>query len=184
MGCGGYYGAGGSCGDGRLPRRKVRLEFKRCELLYDVGNYAFVEGDLMKVESEHDRHQTIDVVEDGNVDRVTRVLNLAHAECVELLFPYSKRPLAAEEVRDDVLREPEVYVVELWVPWDFSQTSVDLLSPLIHEYLVYRVLEDWLSITHPESAPNWGNKLADVRGKVRKCLATGRGRVRRGLSPF
>ena len=63
-------------------KKNVKLVFRREQLLYDIGNYAFVEGDLLGDDAEHIAHQVKDIVEDGNVDRVTRVLNLAHTECV------------------------------------------------------------------------------------------------------
>lgn len=82
------------CCDGRQQQSKaVTLTFKRTELLYDAENYSFVEGDIMKADDEHARHQVFDIAAKGNIDRVTRVLNLAHAECVEMLFPYSKEEI-------------------------------------------------------------------------------------------
>ena len=65
--------------------KTVTLTFKRDELLYDIKNMGFVEGDTKKVESEHERHQVMDVGEDGNVDRVTRVLDLTFSECGTVL---------------------------------------------------------------------------------------------------
>ena len=70
--------------------KTVTLTFKRSELLYDVENYSFVEGDIMETENEHARHQVFDIGQSGNVNRVTRVLNLTHAECVEMLYPYTR----------------------------------------------------------------------------------------------
>lgn len=66
------------------------MEFMREELLYDIKNVAYVTGDTLKTDDEHDRHQVIDVGEDGNVDRVTRMMNLAFAEVVEWLSRYTK----------------------------------------------------------------------------------------------
>ena len=75
----------------------VTLTFKRAELLYDASNYSFVEADIMPQDEEHTKHQVFDIAQDGNVDRVTRVLNLAHSECVELLFPYAKEDIPDTE---------------------------------------------------------------------------------------
>ena len=68
-------------GRGQERKKSVRLTFKREELLYDIRNNAYVEGDVMQVNDAHDRHQVQDIGEEGNIDRVTRVLDLAHAEC-------------------------------------------------------------------------------------------------------
>ena len=130
------------------------LGFKRDQLLYDIKNYAYIEGSVMDTESNHNRHMVQDVGEEGNVDRVTRVLNLTVAKCRELLYPYTKNELHRTEL-NDTLREPKVYGIVLSVPTDFSQTTLYLLENLIHEYLVCKAVSDWLSITNPAKAQVW-----------------------------
>lgn len=68
-------------------------------------------------------------------------------------------------------------MVELHVPDTMSQTTMHLLSRLIHEYMVYRVLADWLSITNAEAAANWDAKAEAAKDEIesvkhhrRKCL--------------
>ena len=163
--------------------KNVTLTFKMSELLYDAANYSYIEADIMKGDDEHIRHQVFDIGQNGNVDRVTRVLNLAHAECIEMLFPYTKRETLVSEL-NDILSAPEEYHIVMSVPYNFSETTVVLLKTLIHEYLVCRVLEDWMSITKPESQSNWNNKLESIRRKIQISL-TSRGTVlRRKQSPF
>lgn len=166
------------------PNKHITISLLRSELLYDIGNYSFVEGDNMDVDDEHKRHQTIDVCEDGNIDRVTRVLNLGHSEVVELLYPYTKRECADGDTRENVLVAPDVYVVDMCVPMTFASSSVELLKNLIHEYLVCRVLADWMSITNPGSKDKWEEKMVDMRGKIRGCINLRMGRLRRKLSPW
>ena len=36
--------------------KTVKLLFKRSELLYDIKNYAYVEGDVMQVNTEHSQN--------------------------------------------------------------------------------------------------------------------------------
>lgn len=56
---------------------KVTLELYIKELLYDIANMAWVEGDLMDgVDYNHIKHLVQDVVEDGNRDRVMRIVDL------------------------------------------------------------------------------------------------------------
>ena len=167
------------------PRTKtVKLMFKREQILYDCKNYAYVEGDTMKAQDEHDRHQVIDIGEDGNIDRVTRVLDLAFADCVELCYPYSKVEVEDKTVLDDTLRERDTLVLRMVVPDDFSQTTVELLRRLIHELLVYKVMADWTSHTKPESEAKWAKKAEDVEEKITSSLNYRVGRVRRTLTPF
>lgn len=165
--------------------RSVTLTFKRAELLYDAENYSFVEGDIMATDDVHAPHQVYDIAQTGNVDRVTRVLNLAHAECVEMLYPYTKEEIPeGQEAMDDVLTAPEEYDIVLNLPENFSMTTVQLLRHLIHEYLVCKVLADWMSITKPESMENWQMKFETIKEKIRTSLLSRRGRAKLKLKPF
>lgn len=164
--------------------RTVTLTFKRSELLYDIRNYAFVEGDIMSPSEENARHQTLDIGEDGNIDRVSRVLGLAHAECVEFLYPFTKTAVEEEESRNDILDAPEEYVITLSVPDTFSKSTCDLLERYIHEYLVCRALADWLTVTKPQAAANWLAKTEDAKDEILGAKSIRMKRVRRGMSPF
>ena len=174
------------CCDGRQQQSKaVTLTFKRTELLYDAENYSFVEGDIMKADDEHARHQVFDIAAKGNIDRVTRVLNLAHAECVEMLFPYSKEEIPeGQEAMTDVMTAPEEYHIVLNLPDGFSLTTLKLLTHLVHEYLVCRVLADWMSITNPSSQANWEEKFRELKTKIQTSLVSRTGKVRRKCKPF
>lgn len=159
------------------------LGFKRDQLLYDIKNYAFIEGSVMDTDSDHNRHMVQDVGEEGNVDRVTRVLNLTVAKCRELLYPYTKNELHRTEL-NDTLREPKVYGIVLSVPTDFSQTTLYLLENLIHEYLVCKALSDWLSITNPAKSQIWEAKAEDAQSEIRMNLHARIARTRRRPHPF
>ena len=202
---------------GMVARTKtVKMTFKREELLYDIRNNAYVEGDVMQAKTEHDRHQVQDIGEDGNIDRVTRVLDLAHAECEEALFPYTKEnveqesemddtptfveptadaegtvegseeTLAEEEFTDDtpVVKPTGDYVIRLLVPDEYSKTTVRLIVRYIHEYMVCRVLYDWMSITNPPAAANWKAKQDDALEGMKEAVNFRTGRVRRTQTPF
>lgn len=169
----------------RPERRDVTLVFKRGELIYDVENYSFIEGDIIQTEDEHAKHHIFDVAQKGNIDRVTRVLNTAHAECVEMLYPYTKEEIPeGQEDLDDILREPEEYVINLSLPGSFSLSTVKLLNKLLHEYLVCCVLSDWMSITNPASVENWEGKRQALKRKIQTCLTSRRGPIRRKIKPF
>lgn len=174
-----------SCSNSHPNQKSVTLTFKRSELLYDAANYSFVEGDIMKADDDHARHQVFDIAAKGNIDRVTRVLNLAHAECVEMLYPYTKEEVPeGESALDDVLHVPEEYRIVMNLPDGFSQTTVKLLQTMIHEYLVCRVLADWMSITNPSSQANWEAKFEALKTQIQTSLMSRRGKIRRKCSPF
>lgn len=175
---------GGCCRtEGRT--KSVFLTFKRAELLYDAANSAYVEGDIMQPENEDARHQVHDIAEFGNVDRATRVLTLAHSECIEALYPFAKEEIPDALLSlDDKLIAPEEYRITLILPEAFSMTTVRLLENLIHEYLVCRVLADWMSVVKPESMENWAHKAQAALSGIQGSLLWRRGRMHRKLKPF
>lgn len=165
--------------------KSATLIFKRADLLYDAKNYSFVEGDIMKEEDEHSRHQVFDIGETGNIDRVTRVLNLAHSECVEMLYPYTKKEIPDEqEELNNKLTEPEEYRIELTLPNEFSLSTLKLLEHLIHEYMVYKIMADWMSITNPTKTEIWEAKLYEVKERIQTSLLSRRAIIYRKSSPF
>lgn len=168
----------------QCKRKDVTLVFRRDQLLYDISNYAFVEGDIMGEDAEHARHQVRDIAEEGNVDRVTRVLNLAHDECVEQLYPYTDDEVDDGEALDDVLESPERYTIVMHLPDGFAKSTLNLVRTLVHEYMVCRVLQDWLSITFPNAAPNWEQKMTSLKGKIHTALLSRKKTMRRKLKPF
>ena len=138
----------------------------------------------MRTDNEHAKHQVFDIAQDGNIDRVNRILDLAHAECVEMMYPYTKEPCDNEEVQDNSLSVKEQYQISMLVPDDFSKSTVSLITKLVHEYMVCRVLADWMSITNPSSQSNWQSKLDSIEEQIRNHLNARCGRVRRAQTPF
>lgn len=148
--------------------REVSLVFLRDELLYDIKNYAYIEGHVMGEEKQHAQHTLVEIGEAGNVDRVTRLLGLCHASVVEMLYPYTK--IAVDDsYSSDVLDERDEYVIEMVVPASMSRTTIDLLRHLIHEYMVCRVVADWLSITNAAAAEHWALKAAAAADEIEKA---------------
>lgn len=173
--------------------KTVVLTFLRSELLNDLDQYGFVEGDVMRIGDpkseaddylQHGKHQTQDITQDGNVDLVTRWLNLKLAWCREALFPWTRNPVMDNVTLDDILDDPETYSIIMTVPEDFSDTTVKYLEELIHNLLVWWVLYHWLSITKPEGAEKWLADEQRAEEDLKKTLAKRCGKTRRPLRPF
>lgn len=189
-------GNGGACSNVRsvgccgvdADKQKLRqfvLSFDRCELLYDVRNYAFVQGDILGEDMEHVRHQVQDIGEEGNIDRVDRVLSLSHAECVEMLYPYAKAEIPEElDSLNDVLSKPRSYEIRLSLPMDFSISTLRLLEHLIHEYMVSCVLSDWFGLTLPQLSERWYIKTSGLKDQIKSAISSRGRRVRRTLTPW
>lgn len=154
---------------GECKEKKVTLVFRREQLLYDVRNYAYMESHVMAAETEHGKHMVADVGEEGNVDRVTRVLDLGVSMCREMLYPWAKRDIDKTEL-DDTLKERTEYRIEMSVPGTLSQTTLTLIEKLVHEYLVCRGVADWMSITNAQKADTWLAKAADAESEIRTTV--------------
>lgn len=182
--------AEGCCNDeamGKNATKKVTLVFHRAQLLYDIKNYAYIEGHVWGEdvpEIRHARHTLIEIGEEGNVDRVNRILELVYSSAVEMLYPYTKQEAVDEEVICDGMWTPDKYQITMQIPTTMSQTTLHLLNKLIHEYMVARVIYDWLSITHTEAANNWYEKAETVKSEINRIKNNRRGMLRRALHPF
>lgn len=167
---------------GNNLRNTIRYKFKRQSLLYDIANYAFVEGDVMQTDSDHLRQQVQDIIQEGNIDRVNRVLALAFSECDNMLFPYTTSKINGELECKNSIEAPEEYMITLSVPETFAPSTASLLGKLLHEYMVCRVLSDWMSITYPQAQVSWQIKLEDIQSRVRQCINFRTKKVRRRIS--
>lgn len=172
-----------NCGTNNDGTKSVLLIFKRDLLMYDIENYAYIEGHQLDTENSHQRHAVQDIGEGGNVDRVSRVLDIAVSQCREMLYPYTKRGVAATELFNR-FNDTTIYGIELALPQGFSQTTLSLLKKLIHEYLVTVSVADWLSITNPAKAETWAVKAREAENAIRACVNSRISRIRRRCHPF
>ncbi len=164
--------------------RKVTLVFDRKQLLYDIKNYAYIEGHVWGEENQHAQHTLIEIGEDGNVDRVNRILGVVHAASIEMLYPYTKQESTEDEVIHNCIWTPSEYKIEMSVPATMSRTTLQLLNRLIHEFMVSRVIYDWLSITHPDAARNWLDKAIEAQEEIKRIKNMRTGVMRRPPHPF
>lgn len=164
--------------------RGVTLEFEREELLYDIKNYAYIEGHVWGEEHQHGQHTLVEIGEEGNVDRVNRILAVVHAAAVEMLYPYTNEDAEEAEVISDRMTVPEKYVIEMRVPLMMSRTTLKVLSGLIHEFMVARALHDWLSITHAEAAQNWLDKAMEAVEEINSIKNSRTGVLTRPSCPL
>lgn len=168
------------------PKWPVTIDLKRDELLYDIKNMAYTEGEMMQDQSGEVKCLVQDICEEGNIDRVNRMLEMAHAECVELLYSYTKDAIEPITWQND---EPKcacckVYSIEMRMPVAMSRTTVTLLKNCVHDYMVDYVLADWLRITNPEAAAKWAARLEAMKEKIQEAVNFRVVPVRRAQRPF
>ena len=160
---GGSRGATKNQANRKLHDKLMKIKYNRKNIHYDIANLCFVIADIHGEAGEHAVHQTADVCESGNIDRINEVLRVALAAVERVLAPVEKYLCHAPK--------------RLWT--------------LVHEYLVCRGVADWLSVTLPQLAAVWREKaqlvldaIAAEAATLAKLFTT-RGRFRRRpLSPF
>ena len=164
--------------------RHVTLTFGREELLYDIKNYAYIEGHVWGEENQHAQHTLVDIGEEGNVDRVNRILGTVHAAAIEMLYPYTKEEPVDDEEFSNRMQAPTEYKIVMSVPVTMSRTTLQLLNKLIHEFMVARVIYDWLSITHKDAAQNWLSKALEAEEEINSIKNSRTGVLRRPSHPL
>lgn len=171
--------------NGSDDSNKVRacLEFYASELIDDINNYAWIEGEVLGEENQHAQHVLVEVGEEGNIERIFRILSLVNAEAIEILYPFTKEDVVQERVGDE-LWMPESFFIHMEVPSSFSRTTIHLLSRLIHEWMVYRALAMWLSITNPNASGKWEEKADAIKGKIEEAKNRRGKAFTRPLSPW
>lgn len=171
----------------RVREKRATVTLLAEELLHDIANMAYVEGDLMDGGDGHAAHQVRDICEDGNRERVLRVISMAVAKCRERLYPYTREDAEDGTLLDNTPEEREEYVIILLLPEDFSKTTLDYLNKLLHEYITCTALADWLTIANtanPQSAAAWAAKAEEAQAEAARIINLRRGRVRRTVSPL
>lgn len=169
------------------------LTFYTDELLYDLRNIAYIYGvSKSEKQPDMDHHLTFDIGEEGNIDLITRILDLAFSEIEEALYPYTRSPLLEQEgcgcavhQRDDVLdTERAEYTLRMLVPSLLSRHTLTYAERWIHEWLVCRAFAEWLLLIGDSSFSLWMEKAELAKREVQRAMAKRTGRIRRKMSPF
>lgn len=170
--------------------RLVAIYLQRKYLQYDIETLAYVEGDIMPTDDSHAQHQLQDIGQEGNNDRLTRVLDLAYTEVLHRLYPHDKEPLYESDYLDNDPAESEgddedgEYEVKLYLTPTFSRVTIKFIARLIHEFMVNRAMAEWTSVTKPEVTERYMTKADDDMRKIQSALVARRSRVKIKMHPF
>ena len=162
---------------------EITVRLKSSELLYDIGNIAFITGDIM-LQDVKLQSAVQDVVNDGNLNKVTRSLSRIFNELVSSLTAYTKKELIENVVVSDDLTAPENYEMVLVVPDTFSSPNANAVVTAAHDYMVNMALSDWFSITKKDEAQMYFDKAMNELSKINSYMIKRTRRMRRKGSPF
>lgn len=173
---------------------KVMIELLKKELVYDIKNTAYTYADSISssVAAPHLIHNIYDVGEDGNRDKLARILDSAIEDCREMLFRYTKMEMLGggfdsnewEECIGSPTNDEDAYYLAMRMPSGFSKTSVHTMMVYIHDYIVNQCLYEWLMIVYPDGADRFWALAEDKKQKIKDTSNRSAGRPRIRLHPF
>lgn len=165
------------------------MKLTKKSLLYDIANMAYLIADT----GEHDRHtlhRVRDICQDGNIDRVSRVLGLAYSRLLAVMIPVLRVPEIS--LRHDFSATPHDYEFAFRedrnMKYALTTEKKLRIKELCREYMVCMVLADWLAVTMPEAADVWKERMEkafeNITALVLSVSTSLAGGYRRKLNPF
>lgn len=145
------------------------MRIKKEALLHDISQIAYVIADMNgEIHKGHGLHQLADICQEGNIDRVARIMGLAYAEIRLALSPLLKSSI--HDSGKDISAIPQDLVI------NFRKNYVDevrlrLIREAAHEFIVAKVMADWLGITLPSLSGEWKNRAGEAFMKL-ELIAT------------
>ena len=136
------------------------------------GHTRIYTAESMEAQTDADLHTTKDVLDDGNKEIVNNLVARHVYDCVGCLYPYSKTPIERCKRRREANNDVDAYVIRLTFEHDRSETSIQQLQRLIHDYIVYRCYAEWLAMTVPQAGTYtmWENKAEEIREQITTVL--------------
>lgn len=168
------------------------MKISKKELLYEISNLAYVIADTHD-SSRPDLHRVRDICEDGNIDRVSQILTLSYSEILVVLLPILHCPKTSSSPENQSADNPSDYFSIKLSSAGLSKPSVTAemafrIKETVKEYMIARVLADWLFITLPEAADVWKFRFLAALETLKECVSetvsNGSLTCRRRLSPF
>ncbi|MDE6578422.1 MAG: hypothetical protein K2J82_07940 [Muribaculaceae bacterium] len=169
----------------------TEITFSRDALLADIGNAAYVAADVEEGSTEsHRLHQTFDICQEDNIERIDRLLSLAYSEARLRLLPVIAKGSGHRRRLSDVEAEKRDRRLRLCLPENGKEIRAAGIRDAVHEFLIARVVGWWLSVTLPASAGAWKER-GDRLGESLEAIAAeasitraGTTVCRRACSPF
>lgn len=159
----------------------IKLYFS--ELFFDARNKTYLAA--RGAEMSHKQEAYAQLTEDeSEKEQFRRSLSTAMAECVEALYPYTKMAVQDNVETTDKLKEDIVYDITLSLPDGMSETTITLVTNLLHDYLVYRTLSDWYNLIGQGSSDSWLLRADASLEQIRIRMNARINRIRRTQTPF
>lgn len=165
---------------------RVMMELQKKELVYDVANTTYTFADALSVEDVHEKHNIMDVAQEGNRDKLARILDEAVEDCREVLYSLGKGHVDGswyetnewEDCVGSPTNDEESYYLKMFAPRSFSPSSLHTLTVYAHNYIVNKSVSDWLAIVYPKGAEQFLVLAEEKKDKLLHAANRGSGQLR------
>lgn len=175
-------------------KNKAMVELLKDELVFDIKNTAYIFADSY-VNADVDVKQlknAFDIGEEGNRDKLARILDTAVEDCREMLFRFTKHEMGNstfesnewEECIGSPTNDEDAYYLAMILPNAFSYTSLHTIAVYIHDFIVNQCLYEWMMLILPEAADRFWALAEDKKQKIKDASNRSAGRSRIRLHPF
>ena len=149
------------------------MKIRKKALLYDIANMAYMIADTGEP-LNHSLHKVRDICEEGNIDRVSRILGIAYAEILNVLSPVMS-PSGLNPCRDNS-SVPHDYSIEFsdneFLRFRLTTERKLKIRERAHEYMVGMALADWLGMTLPPAADVWKERAEEAICSLKELVAS------------
>lgn len=150
-----------------MCNRTITISLSVSELMLGITSSLHVMSDaLIEDDDSHLKHIYRDVLDGVNLHLTVRYIDRAYSDCVNLLHSLTQEPVAEDFTLDDSPKIPESYEVHLLVDERFSNAQALSLKNLLHDYIVYFAVYQWLTLIGAQTQSECAEILANLREKI------------------
>lgn len=167
------------------------IRIDRNDIFEQIARKTSYIGD--KLQGQDDAYDRIAVTE-SDMEFFSEPFMLALAECVEMLYPYAIETSQHADTRQNNAESsqgPETetvvafaYDIHLSLPDTLSQTTLNLASRQINDYIVSRLIAEWMLASNIESHSYWIERYTSIRAHINRTLTARTQPVRRRSGQF
>lgn len=122
---------------------------------------------------------------DEDMEYLEDTFVLAHSECKEMLYPFTKEEILHSPIQTNQDTMSIVnYDLKLILPRHFSQTTIKLVNDLINQYIINRMMAEWMMVVFPEAYSLWKDRYTSTAQQLHKALSARTQPLRRTQRPF
>ena len=154
------------------------------ELVQDIRNAAYIVADAVKTDNPDDRARIRDIAELNNREWMFRWMDLAVGMVANFLTIWSARYDSQNTLSTDKYKEIPCYHIHMEVPKKFPENTFIYAKDLAHQYIVSRVMYEYLKHIFPDAAAVWKETMDDLEAKLREVAGKQYGMVYRPFLPI